>query len=348
VTVGREQVARAAAADVRFVAAQLRQQVDGEQQVLARPKDSERVLDRLAGARTRTQRLASPTAPWQQALTDHVQDLVTDVDHELHHRLRSIAREVEEVIDRGDPQDMWPEVEAWLRREVAAAVVATYDTMRARAEDVVRAVTETFGMEAGTPTDLTLAAPTVHADEVDPTPGSLRSAGRLITALVAARTGTFVPMTLFAIAGHIPALGLTSLAMTAVLAPIGLALFGAIGWKVVRDERTRQRVHRRQLAKAAARQYLDEVTFRIGKDCRDALRHLQRQLRDEFQARASAMHQSSVATLGAAREATELGTAQRDERARLLAQRAAELRRLQLELSTAAEAAPQLTGAGRA
>jgi hypothetical protein len=343
----RDQAAGAAAAEVRFVAAQLRRQVDGEQQVLARPKDSEQVLERLAAARTRTERLASPTASWQQALSDRVQDLVTDVDHELHHRLRSVGRDVEDVIDRGDPQEIWPEVEAWLRREVAAAVVATYDTMRARAEGVVGEVTETFGMEAGTPSDLTLAAPTVHADEVDPTVGPLASPGRFGTALAAARSSAFVPMTFFAIGGHLMALGPPGLVAIAVLAPISLALFGAISRKVVRDEQARQLAHRRQLAKAAARQYLDEVAFRIGKDCRDSLRHLQRRLRDEFQARASAMHRSSVATLGAARDATGLDTAQREDRARLLGERAAELRRLQHELSAAAEAAPQRTGAGR-
>jgi hypothetical protein len=349
VTAGRAQAAHSAAADVRFVAAQLRQQVDGEQQVLARPQDSDRVLERLAGARTRTERLASPSAAWQQALTDRVQDLVTDVDHELHHRLRSIARNAEELIDRSDPRESWPDVEAWLRREVAAAVVATYDTMGARAVDVVRDVTEQFGMGAGTPADVTLAPPTGHADEVDSSIGSLRPAGRLTMALVAARSGTFLPMTLFAVGGHLPGLGLglTGAMVTAVLAPISLALLGAIGWKVVHDERARQLAHRRQLAKAAARQYLDEVTFRISKDCRDALRHLQRRLRDEFQARAAALHRSSVATLGAAREATGLDPAQRGERARLLAERAAELRRLQRELSSAAEAGPQPAGVGR-
>jgi hypothetical protein len=336
---GRAQAARAATDDVRFVAAQLRRQVDGEHEVLASPQDSARVLERLAGARARTERLAAPGAAWQQALTDRVQDLVTDVDHELHRRLRAVARDADEVIDRGDPQDSWPEIEAWLRREVAAAVAATYETMHARAAEVVSEVAAQFDLAAGTPAEVSLTAPTVHADEVDPDPGPLGGSGRLATALSAVRGGAFLPVSLFAVAGHalpVVGLGLTGAVVTAVLGPISLALAVVIGWKGVRDERARQLAHRRQLTRAATRRYLDEVTFRIGKDCRDSLRFLQRRLRDEFQARAAALHSSSLAALDAARDAAVLDPARRADRARTLADRAAELHRLHRELTAAA------------
>ncbi len=339
VAAGQEQAARAAAAEVRFVTAQLGRQVEAERQVVTRPQDGERVLQRLDTARARTERLASPAAGWQQALTDRVQDLVTDVDHELQRRLRDLVREVEEVIDRGDPKDSWPDVEAWLRREVAAAVVATYDTMHSRAQDVVEQMAAFFDMEAGTPADIALAAPTAHAEDVDADLGPLGSAGKLATALVAVRSGALVPVTLVAVAGNLP-FGLVGLAATAVLGPISLVLVGAIGWKVVRDERARQLAHRRQLAKAAARRYLEEVTFRVAKDCRDSLRHLQRRLRDEFQDRAGAMHRSSLATLAAAQAGQALDPAERPDRAQQLAQQSAELHRLRQRLSVAADAAP--------
>jgi hypothetical protein len=125
-----------------------------------------------------------------------------------------------------------------------------------------------------------------------------------------------------------------------VLVPISVVLFGAVSWKMLRDARSRQVTQRRQLAKSAARGYLEEVTFRVGKDCRDSLRRLQRRLRDEFQDRAAALHRSSVASLTAAEHATALDEPQRAERARALAGSAGELRRLQEELATAAGAAP--------
>jgi hypothetical protein len=339
VTAGTERAARAAAVDIRFAAAQLGRQVEGERRVVASPGESRQVVQELTAARARTERLASPAAGWQQLLSDRVQDLVTDVDHELQHRLRMLVRDVEEVIDRGDPRDSWPDVEAWLRRGVAATAVATYDLMRSRAEAVVTEVATLFDAEAGAPVDVGVVAPTVHADEVQVGDlGPLGPGGRFATALVAVRSGSFVPVALLAAAGH---LSLGAIMTMGVVVPIGLVLFGAIGWKVVKDQRARQLTHRRQLAKAAARRYLDEVSFRVGKECRDALRLLQRRLRDEFQDRAASMHRSSVATLTAAQGAVALDAGQRTDRATLLARRAAELRRLQRDLSDAAGAVPE-------
>jgi hypothetical protein len=345
VAAGTRRAVDAAVVDVRFVAAQLGRQVEAERRVVTRPAEGERVVEQLTTARARTERLAAPGAGWQQALTDRVQDLVADVDHELAHRLRAVTREMEEVVDRDDPKDAWPGVEAWLRREVAAAVVATYDTMQERAEDVVSEMASYFDAEAGAPVDLVQAVPTAHTEDVelgDLNP--LGPGGRLATALVAVRTGALLPMTLLAAAGHAQAAGVIALSMAgtlSVLAPISLALFGAVSWKMVRNERARQLTQRRQLAKAAARAYLEEVSFRVGKDCRDSLRHLQRRLRDEFQDRAAAMHRSSLATLAAAQGATGLDDVQRRDRAKTLARQSADLRRLQSELSAAAAAAPE-------
>ncbi|WP_448616959.1 dynamin family protein [Modestobacter sp. URMC 112] len=341
VAAGTRRAVDAAAVDVRFVAAQLGRQVEAERQVVTRPAEGERVVEQLTTARARTERLAAPGAGWQQALSDRVQDLVADVDHELQDRMRTVTRAMEEVVDRGDPKDSWPDVEAWLRREVAAAVVATYDTMRTRAEDVVSEMASYFDAEAGAPVDLVQAVPTGHSEDVElGALGPLGPGGRLATTLVAVRSGTLLPMTLMAAAGHVP-IALSSLAVLSVLGPISLALFGVVSWKVVRNERARQLTQRRQLAKAAARAYLEEVSFRVGKDCRDSLRHLQRRLRDEFQDRAAAMHRSSLATLAAAQGATGLDDVQRRDRARTLDRQSADLRRLQAELSVAAAAAPQ-------
>jgi GTPase SAR1 family protein len=326
---GAERAARAAAADVAFVAAQLGRQVAAERQVVTRPQETEQVVQTLTTARARTERLASPSAGWQQVLNDRVQDLVTDVDHELQRRLRSVAKDVEEVIDRGDPKDDWPDVEAWLRREVAAEAVATYDTMRTRAEAVVAEVASQFDLEAGAPLEFDLTAPVAHADDVEfGDLGPLGPGGRLGTAMTAVRSGAFVPMAMFAAAGHLP-IAVAGVSGALLLAPISLVIFTAIVVTVVKGERARQLAHRRQLAKAAARRYLEEISFRVGKDCRDALRRLQRRLRDEFQDRAAAMHRSSVATLAAAQRAVGLTAEERTDRSRSLAQRATELRRLQ-------------------
>jgi hypothetical protein len=337
---GTQRATQGAASEMRFVAAQLGRQVEAERRIVTRPEESDRVVQTLAVARARTERLASPGAGWQQALSDRVQDLVSDIDHELRERLRTVSRAVEEVIDQNDPKDGWPDVEAWLRREVATAVVATYDTMRDRADDVVADMAGFFDSEAGVTVDVGAAPPSSRAEAVEVGElGPLGAGGRLAGTVVALRTGSLLPMTLFAVASHLP-IGIAGVAGAVVLGPISLVLFGAVTYKMVKDQRGRQLTHRRQLAKAAARTYLDEVSFQIGKECHDALRLLQRRLRDEFQDRASAMHRSSLATLAAAQEASGLDDAQRSDRAQTLAKQSAELRRLQQELSAAADAAP--------
>ena len=55
-----------------------------------------------------------------------------------------------------------------------------------------------------------------------------------------------------------------------------------MGRKGLKDEKERQLDQRRTQAKAAARRYVDEVNFVVGKDSRDTMRHLQRDLREYF------------------------------------------------------------------
>jgi hypothetical protein len=156
--------------------------------------------------------------------------------------------------------------------------------------------------------------------------------GRHAFMLLAARSASFLPMVLFGVAG--------GLLTAAVAAPLSLALGAGIGSKIIRDERQRQVTYRRQQAKTAVRKYLDEVAFIIGKDSRDALRRSQRQLRDEFHARAAAIHRSTAMALNAAQEARQLPEADRAARAAQLAAESGELRRLR-------DGAARLTTAGQ-
>jgi hypothetical protein len=87
--------------------------------------------------------------------------------------------------------------------------------------------------------------------------------------------------------------------MNPLTAVIGLGL----GRKALRDERKRQHLQRRQQSKMAVRKYLDEVSFAVGKDSRDAIRRVQRDLRDEFTERAEQLQRSTREALSAAETA---------------------------------------------
>jgi len=313
-----ERVATTVAHDVGFVATQLAQEADAEQVVLATPKESARVISDLNAAQRRAADLSAATATWQQTLSDGITDLIADVEHDLQERFRTVLRDVETIVEEGDPNETWPDIEVWLRRRVAVAGVANRDLMVTRAGELSERVAEQFDLEAGTGVDLELSAAGSSLDSVELASASSLSmpGGRLGSLMVAGRSAVYVPMVLF---------GLSSV-LGPLVAVAGVALGAGIGGKLIRDERKRQRVYRQQQAKAATRRFVDEVAFVMNKETRDSLRRAQRQLRDDFQFRATVMQRSSSAALDAAGRAARLSPAEQAERAARLAAEAEQLR----------------------
>jgi hypothetical protein len=110
-------------------------------------------------------------------------------------------------------------------------------------------------------------------------------------------------------------------------------------------------VYRQQQAKAATRRFVDEVAFVMNKETRDSLRRAQRQLRDDFQYRATVMQRSSSAALDAANRAARLTPAEQAARAARLAAEAEQLRTIRSTMREVAAtgvraAAGVATGAG--
>ena len=162
-----------------------------------------------------------------------------------------------------------------------------------------------------------------------------------MSGMQAARGGVIVPSVLLAAASHLA----VPLVATLFLAPVVLALGGGLGLVFWKMERRRQLEHLRQLAKATARRYLDQVLFAVDHDCRDTLRLTQRALRDEFQERAVTLHRSAQLALAAAEHAHELDPAQRAREAPTLAEQAARLR--ELDRAVTALAGPGTPERGR-
>ena len=302
----RANAAQAAAREVEFVASQLEQQSQAERAVLAEPDKREEVVAELSEAQRQTRKLVAPTATWQQTLADGIQDLVADVEHDLQARLRTVIHDVEEIIDQGDPKDTWADTEVWLRRQVAIVAVANRDMLTGRAAELARTVAEQFDLEAGTGIALHLEAvgETLDAVELAPASSLAMPGGKLAPLMMAARTSFYVPIMLGGIAASvIPGLGIVA---HLAIAGISLSLGAGIGRKIIADERKRQRTYRQQQAKVAVRRYVEEVAFLLNKQTRDGLRSTQRQLRDDFQARAMLMDRSAARALEAAQRTSGL------------------------------------------
>jgi hypothetical protein len=263
------------------------------------------------------------------------------VEHDLQGRLRTVLRDVEGIIDAGDPKNAWGDIEVWLRRHVVAAAVTNYDTLAERTTQLAEDVSQRFNLDAGGPVVFDTQAPRADVSEVNLAAVESLSApgGRFGPMMLATRSAMFVPMALFGVAGSL--LGISAL----IAAPVSVVLAAGIGQKIIRDEKKRQIAHRRQQAKMAARRYVEEVGFIMNKESRDALRRTQRLLRDDFQMRALSLHRSSSNALGAARQAMALSGPERDARVSQLASEAAQLRKVDAQLASLVPAVPRSTAA---
>ena len=94
-----------------------------------------------------------------------------------------------------------------------------------------------------------------------------------------------------------------AVAGVALAAPFLATVSLVLGRKMLKDERVRQLAQRRILAKQAVRKYTDDLAFTVGKDSRDTLRRINRQLRDTFLQRAEELTTSTSESLTAAQQA---------------------------------------------
>ena len=331
-----ELAAAAAHRDLGFVQEQLRLEVAAEQQVLAKPEASAEVVGALRRRSERTRKLVERGNGWQQFLFDGIDQLIADVKHDLAGRMRTVVRDVEAVIDQGDPKETWPDIEVWLQRQVVRAANENHELLNERAAQLATDVAETFALESEEPLELGLTAPVdvLRGLSFDPAQLAAPDSQKMVRMLFAGRAA-LIPVTLAGSAASFFAGSLLLLAAAPVVA-IGV---GFIGRKLIRDERQRQLTYRRQQAKMSCRRYLDEANFVIEKDCLDSLRRTRRELRDEFQARAGVMHASSQRALTSAERAAALTPQEREQRAAELAGKRAEIERLGRATRTASRGA---------
>jgi hypothetical protein len=96
--------------------------------------------------------------------------------------------------------------------------------------------------------------------------------------------------------------------------PITIGAGIALGSKSIGDERKRRVTKRQTEARTAVKRYVDDVTFQVGKDSRDRLRLVQRDLRDHFTAQAEQLNRSLQESLQAAERAVKASTGERERR----------------------------------
>ncbi|MGH9213637.1 MAG: dynamin family protein [Acidimicrobiales bacterium] len=327
---------RNAASDILSVSGLLMAQFQNEKQALANPENAQEVVDNLQELKERANRLRSGASRWQQSLSDGIIDLQTDLEHDLRSRLRKVTKQADEALDASDPSETWDEFQAWLYRRIAEDIVHTYTLLHTRADAVSGQVAEHFGEDGGdmavqferlNPTDIVASVEAnteIRAQKVG-------LGGMGLTAM----RGSYGGILMFGLLGNMAGLAMVN------PATIVIGLF--MGRRALRDEKERQLNMRRSQAKQAHRKYTDEVSFVVGKDSKDTLRRMQRQMRDFFAARAEELHKSSVDALNAAQSAAKSDEATRQKRLRDVT---AEIDRIGVLRSKALELSPELAQQG--
>jgi gas vesicle protein len=331
--VGRreELVVRSAVSDMLSVVAQLETQFATQQQALADPARAIALVEQLRTAAEQSDRLRSQTARWQVTLNDGFNDLSTDIDYDLRSRLRALTRDADDAIDATDPAESWEEFEPWLYRAAADHIVGNYTMLQTRAAEVAARVAELFQID-GHEVVSQLDVPNPHevlqtiaaSADVDLERGSGLGTG--MTALRSSYGGVLM----FGVLGQMVGLALIN--------PVGVVAGLLFGGKAYRDEKNRALAQRRSQAKNAHRKYTDELAFEVAKDSRDTIRRIQRQLRDQFAARAEELYRSTTDALQKAQQAVRVDESTREQRLADVEAELARVRGLRDEVLTLAPA----------
>ncbi len=323
---GTDRIAKEAAREVIAVCGQFTEQFRSERSALADPASAQRVIDDLKDTKERVENLRAAASRWNQTLGDGVSDLSADVEHDFRGRIRRVIAEADEAIEEADPADTWAQMEPWLLSRVSYELVSNYTYLRDRAADLSQLVGEHFQEASGDLGQLAVydPAPLLNRTEFEPDIKLDRMTARKQT--MVALKGSYSGILMFTMLPGL--LGITGLAPIAI--PIGLMM----GRSSLRDEKRRQLAQRKAQAKNAIRRYCDEVQFVMGKDSRDTLRRIQRQLRDHYSTRAEELNRTTAEGLRSATEAAKRTQAERELRLKDLD---AELTRLQ-KLQQRAEA----------
>ena len=309
---------RSAVHDVLVVTDELADALRAERAAKGDPARAREVVRELTEAQARAAALKERSARWQHTLNDGVADLNADIDHDLRDRMREITRLAEEELDAGgDPVRTWDRFAGWVQQQVASAASANFVWATERARWLAEQVATHFDdqREAALPALRTEASAALGAvREMRLRDGESFGVGQ--QALSGLRGG-YIGVLMFGFIGTIVGLSL--------LNPFSVGAGLLLGGKTISDERRRVVLRRQTEAKTVVRRYVDDVTFQVGKDSRDMLRGVQRDLRDHFTELADQLARSLRESLTTAERSV---SATKEERVRRLAEIEQELARL--------------------
>lgn len=285
--------------EIHSAAEHLTLKVKAELAALNDPETRDRLQEELERRKQEAQDALQQTALWQQVLNDGIADLTADVDHDLRGRFRVISQHIEKVIDSCDPTHHWAEIGAELENAVATAVGDNFVWAYQRAEALAAEVARTF-VEAGLDA---VSMPQLDPSRMGASLGEMKSLARLEAKPVG--KGRKLTMGMQGSYGGVLMFGMmTSFAGLGMFNPISLGAGLLMGRTAYRENMENRMLRVRNEAKTNTRRFIDDTQFAVGKESRDRLKAIQRQLRDHYRGIANqttrSLNESLQATIAAA------------------------------------------------
>ncbi|OBH27765.1 Isoniazid-inducible protein iniA [Mycobacterium sp. E342] len=294
--------------EIRSAAEHLTLAVRSELAALSDADVGGRLTEDLEQRKREAEDALQQTALWQQLLNDGITDLTGDVDHDLRARFRAITEHAERVIDSCDPTRHWAEIGVDVENAVATAVGDNFVWAYQRAKTLAQEVARVF-VEAGLGA---VAMPELSAQAMGADFGQLKSLARLESKpmgkghkVVTGMRGSYGGMVMVGMLSSVAGLGLFN--------PLSVGAGLVMGRMAYKEDKENRLLRARNEAKTNLRRFVDDVSFVVGKESRDRLKAIQRQLRDHYRDIANqatrSLNESLQATIAAARlEETERDT----------------------------------------
>jgi len=278
-----------------------------EKASLEDPSTTSEQMANLAAQKERLDRLRGANSRWFTILNDEFTDLVSEADHQFRQSVRQASRKADDSVDAADPLDTFEALASELRETMAEASLKAIRDLESGADAIAERIAAILAEEDVRLGQLLGLSAALSVEELwtadAPAPRLVvENAATAWASLRGAQGGILV----FGMLANLAGMVLTTGAM------VGIGVL--FGGKQILDERKRQVTARRQKARTAIRQYLDDVQFEVGKSTRDLGRVLQRQLRDHFSTRISESIASCASSADTLQRGLQSSEAQRGAR----------------------------------
>jgi hypothetical protein len=311
----KENAAERSASDARSIATMVRTSLEAEMAILGDPAATQQAMARLEEAKQKLEHLRGPGARWSTLVGDRMTDLSNNVNFSFRGAMRTVSRNMDELIEglqKGDAwDDMVRDLQADVADEVTNAFIALEEGRLAIRSEVVEMLDEEdLGVVPSTSGRATFDVTDLWRDKELDGPAVSRKKAAFDTGLTTVR-GSQGGIMMFGMMGQfLPGAAGLLLATNPVMLGVG-AVFGGLG---LADDRKRKVAARRQAARTQVRQFLDDVQFEVGNQIGAIVRDVQRALRDEFTERLGELQRTYTDAAKRAQEDAQRSDQERKQR----------------------------------